>query len=524
MEAPLRVILVDDESMAIDYLAHLIEWESAGFAVAATATNGDSAIEAFERVRPRVVFADISMPGISGLDLCERFLAQEPGLKVVLLTAYREFEYARRALGLGIGRYIIKHELDATRLLSELAALRSEIEAEDATNRLLARYTVLDKIQEFEAGGMSPELRERSLGKDSKTFVFVVVGIDKPYPILGADPEGVHLVEPPVAELASLLPEACSWVDCVRMDGRSWILCLASRVPLSPASSAPLDFATAAAGLFERRLEGSCSALAVVGPRDLDKVANLRGRAAAFFERSPFLGPRAVSVDGGAEPPVPEDEADRTFESTIEPALAAFRSGLDRDEEDVWGRALEEAFAIVRSSLSPRCLRRCCDEVAAAIERWAEERAVPHLDPARAPACYSIEEARDAFATMIRERSADQDPRMGLYSSRTKAALRFLSANYGRDISVADVARALDIGESSLSKTFKIETGVGLLERLTEMRIAEAKRLLRGTSMRIYEVAERVGYRSSQYFSQVFLKATGAHPLEYRERSRGSGA
>ncbi len=100
-------------------------------------------------------------------------------------------------------------------------------------------------------------------------------------------------------------------------------------------------------------------------------------------------------------------------------------------------------------------------------------------------------------------------------------ALAFISGNYQMaDISVSSIARHLGISEGHLSHTFKRETGHTLLGYLTSYRIHKAKQLLKDYRIKIYEVAERVGYQDIAYFSSTFKKLVGVSPSEFQNSNR----
>ena len=108
----------------------------------------------------------------------------------------------------------------------------------------------------------------------------------------------------------------------------------------------------------------------------------------------------------------------------------------------------------------------------------------------------------------------------GLYASESvflvKKAVAFLSENYDKDISLQEIANMISLSPHYFSRLFKAITDLNFVDYLTEIRIAQAKQLLRQTSMMISEVAEKVGYRDASYFSRVFLKTVGSSPREYR--------
>jgi Response regulator containing CheY-like receiver domain and AraC-type DNA-binding domain len=104
-------------------------------------------------------------------------------------------------------------------------------------------------------------------------------------------------------------------------------------------------------------------------------------------------------------------------------------------------------------------------------------------------------------------------------SKYVKEALAYLSGHYNDpDISVASIARDLGVSDGHLSHVFKKETSYTLSGYLTNYRMHKAMELLRDCRVKVYEVAEKVGYRDITYFSSTFKKAVGLSPSEYQKR------
>lgn len=111
--------------------------------------------------------------------------------------------------------------------------------------------------------------------------------------------------------------------------------------------------------------------------------------------------------------------------------------------------------------------------------------------------------------------------RKGDKSRYVQEAMDYISAHYNDpDISVGTVAQSLNISEGYLSHTFKKETDYTLLNYLTRYRIHKAMELLKDCRVKVYEVAEQVGYRDIAYFSATFKKYAGISPSEYQLSSR----
>lgn len=94
---------------------------------------------------------------------------------------------------------------------------------------------------------------------------------------------------------------------------------------------------------------------------------------------------------------------------------------------------------------------------------------------------------------------------------------QFIGSNLSRDISLTDAAALVHLNPSYLSQLFKQQTGGKFVDYVIEMRMEEAKKLLIKTSLRVSEIAERLGYGDISYFSSTFKKLIGCSPLEYRK-------
>jgi len=106
-------------------------------------------------------------------------------------------------------------------------------------------------------------------------------------------------------------------------------------------------------------------------------------------------------------------------------------------------------------------------------------------------------------------------------SRKVRLALSHMEHHYDDpDLDTDAIARQVGLSRDHFRHLFKEETGQTVLDQLTDIRMKHAKRLLDEGRYKVYEIADKVGFRNSQYFSQVFRKSTGMNPLEYMERTR----
>lgn len=103
-----RVALVDDERLILEGLSRVVPWESLGCRVAGTASDGREGLALIRREQPDMVLTDIRMPNMDGLTMLAALHSEFPRMQMTVLTAYRDFDYAKQALTLGVCRYLLK--------------------------------------------------------------------------------------------------------------------------------------------------------------------------------------------------------------------------------------------------------------------------------------------------------------------------------------------------------------------------------------------------------------------------------
>jgi two-component system, response regulator YesN len=105
-----KLLIVDDDEIMREGIEKNIDWNANGFMVVATACNGLEGLEAIKEFSPDVVLSDIKMPFMDGLQMAEKINSLYPQIKVVLLTGYDDFQYAKKALNLKVSQYVLKYE------------------------------------------------------------------------------------------------------------------------------------------------------------------------------------------------------------------------------------------------------------------------------------------------------------------------------------------------------------------------------------------------------------------------------
>ena len=128
------VMLIDDEPIILEKLRHVIDWEQEGCRIVAEARNGAEALKLCRDLKPQLIFSDIYMPLMDGIELAEEIKSFLPESLVILISGYNEFSYAQKAIEAGVFRYLLKpiRAGELTKILAEakecLAARRQATE------------------------------------------------------------------------------------------------------------------------------------------------------------------------------------------------------------------------------------------------------------------------------------------------------------------------------------------------------------------------------------------------------------
>lgn len=103
-----KVVLIDDEALILSGLQRVVTWSAYDCEVVGTASDGQQGVALLRQVRPDIVFTDIRMPNMDGLSMLAAIKSEFPQMQVAILTAFRDFEYAQKAIQLGVARYLLK--------------------------------------------------------------------------------------------------------------------------------------------------------------------------------------------------------------------------------------------------------------------------------------------------------------------------------------------------------------------------------------------------------------------------------
>lgn len=503
------VLIVDDEEPVLESYSHMLAEGIEGFRCVGTARSGSEALREILEKRPDVVFMDISMPGIDGLETISRVHESVPSTVFILSTAYERFDIARRAIPLGIHAYLVKPvtrrvftetlesvrdrlerersgrdraagepqgmRSGAERDLMEEAFLRDGITAPLTQERWAAFREALNL--ESDRGLVALGALDSAQTDSLKAFRRANELLSRKYRFLFGRHLGlsVYFVSGEVdgARFERDLSEALD--EAVGRGTPRWI-------GSGNATEGP-DFSASRSGALSRLQSLRKRSDALVRHRiGLTALRQKLGFTAAEEYRSRFAEWR-----------------DDCFASLpFEEAKLRLVSALTLLLDDVTGLYRAGGSVLADTELDPSAEAAPLSD-AAACERWS--------DPAVAALAGLAE----------RERSANLPVPL-------VRALSFIASRYHECLQLSDVAEEARVSPAYLSRIFGEHLGVSFVEYLTALRVETAERLLRERSLSVKEVAHAVGFQDPNYFSKAFRKRTGLSPKAYAGQDRFDAA
>lgn len=149
-----KVAIIDDEPIIVEGLSRVVKWEKYHCELAGTAEDGRSGIEMIRKVRPDAIITDISMPGMDGLTMIAALKSEFPDMEICILTGYREFDYAQKAITLGVTRFLLKPS-NMGQIEEALETMTANLKKKEGTYGKLRREQLEEQTKEPEENGAS---------------------------------------------------------------------------------------------------------------------------------------------------------------------------------------------------------------------------------------------------------------------------------------------------------------------------------------------------------------------------------
>ncbi|AIQ24538.1 MULTISPECIES: response regulator [unclassified Paenibacillus] len=525
----IRVLLADDEPVILRGLKKLISWENLGLSIVGEANDGLELKQQIEEHNPDLIISDISMPGYTGIDIIREIHEAGRSVKVIFISAYQEFTYARQALQYGALDYLVKpvNKNQLEQVVSKAVSLiRQETEGErnkeklnhyEQRNHRLTIEELLDKLTDGNKG-TADTLQDMGIIALSRYVSICIVETDES----SGQPSRWEERERKLIDfaLSNIIKET------VEQRENSYMF---------------------------RKGERFCILLQHEHAEEPERLAeDLHGKINNFLKLKVSIGV-GNTVDG-------MDEADNSYCNALKALHCKYFAGLNRvlsyrknpfENESLIITPLHEIQSTLSIALksqnkeqityeSSRLLQmirimadgnrnQAVSTVYNAILQLEQElmqfgvEAGPSVQDTspmlqRMASLTTFQEVEEEFRLILGKMSEQISSRMGNKELKLLSQVKaYIDEHYPENITLESIAGMMFMNSYYFSSFFKKHTGQNFKNYVTEVRMNHALRLLLQSDMMVYEIADSVGYNNARHFSDMFKKKYGKLPQEYKQ-------
>lgn len=502
-----NILIVDDEYISRNKIHFLLDYAQYGFNIAGEAENGREALKFIEQNDVDVVFTDVYMPEMDGIELAEYINKHFPHIAVVILSNYSEFDQVKRAFFSNVCDYLLKQTLSKETMVNLLDKLKTGHISENKKSQ-----GILKSIQnEFDY--RSEVISAILHGSDSfrpQNSLIAILGIKNKelHTQLYTDEEIKILFQNISNIIAQIIKDIKDFVIFENNDNIiiyfpfSQDITEAEIMNMTSKYIRQINYSVYKFFNFHLLWGISClSTESYTVDRCLNEAEYMLKTAPSSNQNFSF-----------------EDEV-ITNKITVEQEKKLL-TALSRLDGASVNACLEEIFKTVSPSCSVDIL---VNELVFIATNFCSEFNIATLNVSPLNENCSPEECLEWSKNMFRF-ILDSYENFSQHNNSNKyvqLAMDYISENYKKDISRRDIAQHLKINDQYLSRIFKLITGKTITTYITECRIEEAKKLLQQEDVNIKYLYSAVGFNDYNYFFVVFKKHVGLTPIQYRNKYCG---
>ena len=536
-----HLLIVDDQPDLVEDLATNINWSKIGISSVYTAHSANEALDTMNMTQIDIVITDIRMPGVSGLDLIDMIKASWSHVKCILLSGYNDFDYAQRALKQQASDYLLKPVEDEELILSvqkaiadierhwlEVSSLQNAISYVKANLPILRSHlltTLLHKQISQEQLQKKLAMLELKLQYDSTCHMMLLRMEDYFY---DQSEEDLSLFEYALCNIAEEIFDDSHQLWHVKDSYGYYVFLIYAKDQPSDLNKQEQDHAIEqkAAHLqhyVKLYLKGTISLVLsqqLTFPQDISATYNkllYSFRQCTSSERD-FL----LTMQDDHESKDDTEQLSQLYSppqlnhlleigqwEQVESKLSMIFMELEQKQGDSHELILETYYNIV-SSLTYAIHKNKLRLVDCLGPAYNTIISGPHFHTLSQLRTW-LDEAIATYKQSLNDRS--QHSRNGMIQKVQDYIVQHLA-----HASLQTISDHVFLNASYLSKIYKLETGEGISEYLSRLRMEAAAHMLRNSTEKIYEISTKVGYNKTSYFIKVFKDRYGVTPQEYRDQ------
>lgn len=537
-----KLLVVEDEEMIRRKILNNIDWKENGFSEVFSASDGQEALEIARRTGIDLLITDIQMPNLNGIELIREVKKINREVKTIIITAYAEFEYAKESVRLNVNDYMLKPFISknlleiANKLKEEIIRERSErVEIENLVLQLRENKKALqDKL-------FSDLLSNNFIGNIENNLEYLglstIKGVEYFVAVLNMDD---------FEELIREEDEEHKYICNLKLF--NWVKkFLAGFEGEKSAAGNPdtgyyvINYKTdqvvivfysdldGAAGRMEELIDRAGKDLGYTLTVGIgNQYQNLRDMYISYREacsaallscihgKGTLYNFNDINYDNKIYSKELHILVDNKLYDDLR--IGAFEE-IKKDIEEILREIKNSRLGVdaINTIINNIILLSCktVNELGYNVLEIFGNHFTPYFDIRGISALVQLEEWFLNFFSKINDYINQR--RKSRNESLIIEVKEYIDRNFVENITLTSLSRKFSISTGYLSILFNDHTGQNFIDYISNLRIQKAKEFLKNSDLRVYEIAERVGYRDAYYFSSAFKRIVGINPTEYRD-------
>ena len=536
-----RILLVDDEILVRDAIKENIDWKSIDCELVGDCENGKQAAEFVQEHPVDIVLTDILMPYMDGMELSHFLHDNYPDIVIVIFSGFGEFEYAKKAIQYGVSEYLLK-PVTAMELTGVIEKMKQKVDQQRREN------SKMDKLAQNSEKYRKNEQIIRS--KNMEALVNCTTDVNKTIQRLSEMGVDISAASYRVALFDIDLYSGMYKLDTEKRQESALmafvLFNISDEIVTREKAGIAYQEGNNRVGIlfqetwsrnFTSKTKEICREIQqktkeVMGfdvsmgigkwVKKPEELIQSHDMAAQTLQYRYLLGGNLL-IDMEEQHPAQEINLDESLADLKEFMKTGQKEQVDQTlatiEEAIRQALMEKSRACMYLQQVIRTMDNACEDVSADMNRIREDRdeLLRQVTDQKSfeDACKVVQKHTDRIFEILSEMNTSSSER------QARLAIDYIQKNYmDPDLSLNSICSYLNISTSYFSTIFKDETGETFTEVLIRTRMEKARELLEKTTMKNYEIAEKVGFSDPHYFGISFKKMTGCTPTEYAREKR----
>ncbi|MCD9022888.1 response regulator transcription factor [Cohnella silvisoli] len=533
----MQMIIVDDEAHWVDNLSMHKPWHTLGIEQVHKAYSAHEALQIIETHPIDIVISDILMPEMTGIELIERIRIRDKKIKCIILSGHSDFEFAKKAVQHQAVDYLLKPPTD-NELFAAVKAAIEQLNAEWESISSLERtqYTLRENLPFLRGQLLLDALRGQRMPTDEWNRKLENYGLpfndgDCALLLVRMEEEfgqyknnGQQLMEYAIINMAEEIFGEFTEVWGVKEEHGylAFLLQLKGKGPDIGKETLLEKLAIQLQYKVKQFLKGSLSIVMTEWFRFPEQLPDRYRQGSAYFRQIVGDEREFVMRVGDLEPDISQEPLNALYMppslinlleagrwEAAENKLTDVCAELDERWSESWEHCMEAGFLIVSSftNLAHRNGHTLAKLIGPDIEPVQNGDAFSSISKLRKWSLGVLGKLKEGTSNEVKD----------IRSLYVKKIQEFAEKNLHRDVSLRALADHVNLHPTHLSKIYKIETGEGISDYVSALRMERACHSLKTTDKKVYEISMEVGYLDSAYFIKVFKRQFGVTPQEYRD-------